>query len=91
LEEVKLAFMQFHGPTLPEVVEAATRMGQKDFRLLPLFMASAGHVDKDIKPLVTELGRDYPEAQFDLLTPVGEHGLFPQLITDIAKESPASR
>jgi len=90
-EEVRLAFMQFEGPTLPEVVEDAARDGHRGFRLLPLFMASAGHVDKDIKPLVTELVRKYPEAHFDLMIPVGEDDLFPSLITDIATKSPASR
>ena len=90
-EEVRLAFMQFEGPTLPEVVEDAVRAGHKSFRLLPLFMASAGHVDKDIKPLVTDLVRKYPEAKFDLMIPVGEDDLFPRLISDIAGESPAAR
>ena len=83
--------MQFEGPTLPEVVEKAAREGHRDFRLLPLFMASAGHVDKDIKPSVTELVRKYPEAKFDLMIPVGEDDLFPRLISDIAKELPASQ
>ena len=83
--------MQFEGPTLLEVVVEAVRAGHKSFRLLPLFMASAGHVDKDIKPLVAELIQDHPEANFDLMIPVGEDDLFPRLISDIAGESPAAR
>jgi sirohydrochlorin cobaltochelatase len=83
-EEVGVAFMQFNGPTLPEVVEDAVRSGQKTLRLLPLFMATAGHVDKDIKPLVAELDQLHTEVRFVLLTPVGEDSLFPGLIADIA-------
>ena len=71
-EGVALAFMQFAGPTLPDVVGAA-------------FMASAGHVDKDIKPLVEELRRTHPGTTLELLTPVGEDDLFPGLLLDIAK------
>lgn len=89
-EAVRVAFMQFDGPTLPEVVEEGIRGGTVAFRLLPLFMASAGHVDKDIKPLVAELGRKHPEAELTLMTPVGEDGLFPSLIVDITSEFSAS-
>ncbi len=82
-EKVGVAFMQFDGPTLPDVVEEAVRSGERTLRLLPLFMASAGHVDNDIRPLVTELARKHPEAELKLLKPVGEDDLFPGLILDI--------
>ena len=85
-EEVRLAFMQFEGPTLQEVVEEAVGSGTLSLRLLPLFMASAGHVDKDIKPLVKELSRAHPGVQLELMTPVGEDELFLGLITDIATD-----
>ena len=83
-----MAFMQFEGPVLPDVVEDAVRSGHTTLRLLPLFMASAGHVDKDIKPLVDELARAHPGAELELLTPVGEDALFPSLIVDIATNPP---
>ena len=82
-EEARIAFMQFEGPTLPEVVEEAVQSGHEVFRLLPLFMASAGHVDTDIKPLVGDLARTYPDVEFILMPPVGEDDLFPRLIVDI--------
>lgn len=84
-EEVRLAFMQFTGPTLPEVVEAGWKTGVRRFRLLPLFMASAGHVDKDIRPLVGELDQRFPGVTLELLTPVGENPLFQDLIKNIAE------
>ena len=86
-EEVGLAFMQFDGPTLPEVVGRAVGAGTTRFRLLPLFMASAGHVDKDIRPLVAELATAHPEAVLELMTPVGEDSLFPGLLPDIYQRS----
>ena len=61
------------------------------FILLPLFMASAGHVDKDIKPLVAELADRYPNSRLTLLTPIGEDDLFPGLIADITTEPSESR
>jgi sirohydrochlorin cobaltochelatase len=84
--EVRLAFMQFTGPTLPEVVEEGWSRGVREFRLLPLFMATAGHVDKDIRPMVRELARRYPEGRLELLTPVGENRLFQELVKKIAND-----
>jgi len=48
-----------------------------------LFMASAGHVDKDIRPLVEKLALAHPELELDLMTPIGEEERFPTLIVDI--------
>ncbi len=87
-EEVRVAFMQFEGPALPDVVEDAVRSGHTTLKLLPLFMSSAGHVDKDIKPLVDELALAHPGVQLELMTPVGEDALFPGLIVDIATNPP---
>jgi sirohydrochlorin cobaltochelatase len=87
-EEVRLAFMQFEGPTLPETVEKAVQSGSTRLRMLPLFMASAGHVDKDIKPLIAQLARSYPDVEMTLLTPVGEDDLFPRMIADLVSGSP---
>ena len=83
-QDVRVAFVQFDGPNLPEVVEQAVLSGHEELRLLPLFMASAGHVDKDIKPMVAELARAHPGVDLELMTPVGEDDLFPGLIVDIA-------
>jgi len=84
-EEVGLAYMQFTGPTLPELVEGAWKNGTRTFRILPLFMASAGHVDKDIRPLVAGLRKRYPEGTIERLPPVGEHPLFHALIPRIVE------
>lgn len=88
-QEVAVAFMQFEGPSLPEVVQKAAEAGHRSLLLLPLFMASAGHVDKDIKPLVAELSKKYPGTDLTVLTPVGEDRLFAGLIVDIVQRPPA--
>jgi sirohydrochlorin cobaltochelatase len=82
--EVGLAFMQFTGPTLEEVVVEARGRGIRTFRVLPLFMASAGHVDKDIRPLVEDLSTRHTGVKMDVLTPVGEDPRFHELVKHIA-------
>jgi len=85
--EARLAFMQFASPTLEDVITEAVDSGYERIRILPLFMASAGHVEKDIKPLVDELALRFPGTKLQLLSPVGEDILFPSLIEDIAKRT----
>jgi siroheme synthase-like protein len=82
-----LAFMQFAGPTLEEVVEDSRERGVARLRILPLFMASAGHVEKDVLPLVEELRNRYPGMELEVLTAVGEDPLFHRLIHDIVTPS----
>ena len=89
-DQVRLAFMQFTGPTLPEVVAEGLGSGHTEFRILPLFMASAGHVDKDIRPLVEELAAEHPQARLEVMPPLGEDRLLPHLIVDIANR-PSTR
>ena len=75
--------MQFDGPTLAEIIRDGVADGHDSFQILPLFMANAGHVDKDIKPLVNELAVEHPHVDLRLMTPVGEDELFSGLIVDI--------
>ena len=90
MEKVEVAFMQFDGPTLQEVLEKAWAAGERRLQLFPMFMASAGHVDRDIKPLVTELAAAHPDLHLILLGPVGENPLFPGLIATIVTGSSES-
>ncbi|MFC1661623.1 NAD(P)-dependent oxidoreductase [Gemmatimonadota bacterium] len=86
-EHVALAFMQFTGPSLGDIVGRAANGGVGRLRILPLFMASAGHVEKDIFPLVEELRARYPRVVMEVLTPVGEDPLFHRLVNDIATQT----
>ena len=84
---VQLAYNQFGSPTLREVVDEAARSGVRRVCVLPLFMLGQGHVDRDIRPLVTELRQEYPNLHLELLPPLGEHASFAKLLAQIAKEA----
>jgi sirohydrochlorin cobaltochelatase len=86
-EEVRLAYMQFAEPSLQQVVEESVARGVNRFRFLPLFMASAGHVDKDIKPMVADLVRQFPDVGMELLGPLGENSRLPALILRIVNNT----
>ena len=84
---IRLAYMEFIGPTLDEAVKKAIDEGHRHVRVRPLFMAAGGHFRNDIVPMVRELGERYPEVAIELLDPVGEHPRLVDALRDIVGES----
>jgi len=87
--KVRLAYMQCTPPTLLDVASDAVRVGVKRIRVLPLFLADEGHVLRDIRPFVDQLGKAFGSLEVDLLPPLGRHPLFKKLLCEIALEGTA--
>lgn len=87
-DRVRLAYMDHTPPTLDDVVSEAERRGVARVRVLPLFLANEGHVDRDIRPMVDELRRVHRSVEVELLPAVGQHRLFQELLAKIAEEEP---
>ncbi len=71
-DHVKLAYMEFVGPTLMEVAAEAHREGFRRVRVLPLFMAGGAHVATDIPEQVEQVRTAYPDMNVDVSAPIGE-------------------
>lgn len=85
-DAVRLAYMECTPPTLHDVVSEAARKGIVSVRVLPLFLADEGHVERDIRPLVNDVRRTFSEVEVELMPAVGQHPLFQTLLRDIAEE-----
>ncbi len=75
-----LAYMDFIQPSLLKVTEELVNKGIENIKILPLFMSGGGHVDKDIPKQVKELKVKFPNINFEILPPIGEH---PEVITSM--------
>jgi sirohydrochlorin cobaltochelatase len=84
-DRVRLAYMQYAEPSLPEVVEASVRDGFRSLRVLPLFLAGGAHMAREVPEQLSEITRAHPGLEIDLLPPVGEHPGFFELIGKIAR------
>jgi sirohydrochlorin cobaltochelatase len=82
--KVRLAYMDCSPPTLDEVVSEAVQAGATKIRVLPLFLADQGHVERNVAPAVKNLQRTHPAVELELLPSVGHHPLFLELIRTIA-------
>jgi sirohydrochlorin cobaltochelatase len=85
-QQVRLAYMEYTPPTLADVVADAVQAGVKKIRVLPLFLSAAGHVERNIRPLVEDIQKTLAPGQMELLPPMGQHRLFRKLLYEIAVE-----
>ena len=84
---VRLAYMEFTGPTLMDVAQECAGQMNLNLRLLPLFMAVGAHLAKDIPEQVAEIRGQFPQLTVEVLTPIGEDARLVALVGNIAKEA----
>jgi len=83
-DEVRLAYMDHAPPTLVDVVSEVVGAGATSIRVMPLFLAGAGHVDRNIRPMMDQLCERFGQVDMELLPPLGEQGGFRDLLREIA-------
>jgi len=88
---VALAFMERADPTLLEAVGEAAAEGVSRILVLPMFFSAGGHVSRDIPRYVDDARSRFPEAEIELLSPVGEHPAFGDLVARIARTALGDR
>ena len=69
---VRLAFLEFMTPSLPDAGTELAALGCVDVQVLPLFLGAGGHVRKDLPLLIDALRRAHPGLQVTLQPAVGE-------------------
>ena len=69
---VRLAFLEFMAPTLPEAGAELAAAGCTAVAVLPLFLGAGGHVRKDLPLLMDGLRSAHPGVAFTLHPAVGE-------------------
>ncbi len=69
---VRLAYLEFMAPTLPQAAADLATAGCSTVAVLPLFLGTGGHVRKDLPLLMDELRAAHPQVQFSLHPAVGE-------------------
>lgn len=77
---VGLAYMDLTPPTLLDVASEAVRNGSTRIRVLPLFLATEGHVERDVQPLVDGVRAALPGVDVELLPPIGQFPEFRELL-----------
>jgi sirohydrochlorin cobaltochelatase len=83
-DEVRLAYMDHAPPTLADVFAEVVDAGATTARVIPLFLADAGHVERDIRPTVDQLRQRFQHVDVELLPSLGRQKGFRDLLREIA-------
>ena len=86
-DRVRLAYMEFAGPTLPDAAAEAVRDGVATLRVLPLFLSAGAHVATDIPAQTAEARRRQPTLTIEVLPPIGEDPRFVTLMKAVSRET----
>jgi sirohydrochlorin cobaltochelatase len=82
-KDVSLAFMDFAKPDLDALIASYARQNLSRAKLLPLFIADAGHVARDIPELVKAAEENHPGFKIEILPAVGAHPEFLEMMEKI--------
>ncbi len=69
---VRLAFLEFMAPTLPEAGAELAATGCSRVEVLPMFLGTGGHVRRDLPLMLDTLSAAHPQTAFVLHGAVGE-------------------
>jgi sirohydrochlorin cobaltochelatase len=86
-ERVRLAYVNSGSPTLADVAEEAAKDGVTRLRVLPLFLAPGGPIERDIPEQISVVKAQVPGIEVELLPAVGEHPRMRTLLHAIAREA----
>jgi sirohydrochlorin cobaltochelatase len=81
---VRLAFLEFMSPNLPEAGAALAAEGCTHIEVLPLFLGAGGHVRKDLPLLIDRVKAAHPGTAVVLHPSVGETHSVVQAMADVA-------
>ncbi|MDH4163233.1 MAG: precorrin-8X methylmutase [Nitrospirota bacterium] len=70
---VRVAYMEFAAPKIPDAIKQAVGDGAKKVILHPFFLTAGQHVTKDIPEMIDEARAAYPGVQFIYTEPLGIH------------------
>jgi len=70
---VKVAYLQFAQPGIPDTIKQCIGLGARKVILHPFFLSSGMHVTKDIPEMIQEARQLYPGVEFIYTEPLGIH------------------
>jgi sirohydrochlorin cobaltochelatase len=71
---VRIAYLEHLAPNIDAASGALVREGCLRIDVLPMFLGSGGHVQRDVPQAVDALGRRHPQVRFVVHPPIGEVG-----------------
>ena len=79
---VRVSYLQFGEPDIPETIRICAESGSKRIILHPFFLSPGMHVTKDIPEMIDQARKEYPEVEFIYTDPLGLHEDLVKIVID---------
>ena len=84
-DKIEYAFLEIEKPLIPEGIDSLVGWGAREIKILLNFLNSGRHVDVDIPQIINDARKKYPQIQFSISRPVGQHPKIVDLFCEIAE------
>jgi precorrin-8X/cobalt-precorrin-8 methylmutase len=81
-ECVRVAYMEFAEPSIPEALDSEARRGVKKIIIHPFFLNAGVHVTKDIPEMISDAETRHPGVEFVYTEPLGVHEKLVQVVIE---------
>ncbi|MCY4052082.1 MAG: CbiX/SirB N-terminal domain-containing protein [Gammaproteobacteria bacterium] len=81
-EVVEHAYLELAEPTIPSAAASLVERGVDSITLVPLFLASGNHVERDMPAIIDDLKNAYPNSHVTMKPHIGSNPSFVDLIVD---------
>jgi len=82
-QAIHLAYLERAEPDLAQAVQEAVTAGAETIRVVPLFLSSKGHVQRDVEPQVEQARRTHA-ARIEVMPAIGEMAEFADMLRLVA-------
>jgi len=80
---LEYAFLDVAQPSIPEGIDLCVEKGATEIVILLNFLNAGRHVDEDIPSIVDEARAKYPNINFHITKPIGEHNQIIKIFLDM--------
>lgn len=82
------AFLEGAKPTLADAVDELASRGESRFVIVPYFLTTGLHLQRDLPRLIKEIKLEHPAFEFDVTPPLDGHPAMAAALVDRARLSP---
>ncbi|MGL4576596.1 MAG: sirohydrochlorin chelatase [Burkholderiaceae bacterium] len=81
--DVRLAYLEFGQPALPQAIADAATLGLRAVRVVPVFLAAGKHLREDLPLLIDAARKQHPQLAITLAPPIGEDARMLDAMADV--------
>jgi len=79
---VEPAYLEGASPSIPEGIRSCVEQGAERVVAIPYFLLPGGHVTLDLPAFMEEARTAYPDVEFALGRPLGDHPLLAEVVRE---------